>query len=124
MIKYYEAFRSLAESGLKIGDKVMVKYKESKYFMKYGRITYIKNSGKIQGDCTVKFDYDGIIESFYYTNLLKVIEIIEVPTGEVFNIDYEDASELDMTGIIRYNPNTKYYYFDEQDRWQIDQFIL
>lgn len=124
MIKKYESYKSLGEMNLNHGDKVAVKYKESKYFMQIGKIVGINTSGTNKGDCTVLMDYSENLVQFYYTNLIKVIELIEVPSGEVLYVPEPDAMDLAMVGLLRHNKIEDYYYFKEEDRWQIEDYSI
>jgi hypothetical protein len=124
MIKLYETFRSLEEYGLNIGDRVMVHYKDSNYYGATGNIVLIKKTGTPRGDCTVFFDFNKTLKDFYYTNLTKVVELVEIPTGEIVVVNDEDMEELEMTGLVDYDKEKKFYFFRKEERWQIDYFII
>lgn len=124
MIKFFETYSNIGGGRIESGDKVMVKYKPSKYFMKTGKVLYAQTDGEGKGDLRVMFDYNNDIETFYYTNLVKIVELVEMPSGEVLNVPYGDVMELATTGLIEYNKIKNYYFFDEDDRWQIESFAL
>lgn len=124
MIKKFEKYGSIDYIPFQDGDKVMVKYKDSAYFMRTGKILYVKKNGISKGDCMVALDYDNIVVNFYYTNLMEIIELIEVPSGEVVTIFPDYVDELVITGLINYDNESEFYYFDEENRWQIDHYII
>lgn len=121
MIKKYETYKS--GCNLSFGDRVIVKNRDSKYFMKTGTVTFVINRGNIKGDVELKMDDDERV-TFFYTNLEKIEEIVEFPSGEVFKVLYNNAIELLMAGVIKFNTKWQYYYFDEKDKWQIEDMIL
>jgi hypothetical protein len=122
MIKSFEAFEP--HPPLKKGDRVVIKYKDSKCFMKTGTIIYIRKNVLGLGDCTVQLDFSDEYVVFYYTNLEKIIDLISVPSGEMVCISLKDAENLAMSNIIRYNKFMQYYYFDDDERWQIEEYII
>jgi hypothetical protein len=119
-MKTFENFN--LKFNLSIGDKVIVKYKDSKDYMTPGEIVSIVFNGAVAGDCSVLLYRNNKIAGYYYTNLLKVTEIIDERTGEVFYIDHEDLSDLLMFGLLDYDKNKGYYSFE--DEWQIQNYII
>lgn len=107
-----------------IGDRVYIKYRDSKYFHKTGIITDIKYNGSDRGDCTVSIDFEKAHEIFYYTNLEKIVRITEYPNGEVFHVTYTDAINLAAVGLITYNYEKGYYYFKSDNLYQIEDYII
>jgi hypothetical protein len=124
MIKKFETYDAFDDIKLNIGDKVMINYKNSKYSMLTGKILSIRKSGPTRGDCIIVLDFNNDMVEFYHIFLMKIEELIEIPSGEVINVSVEDLDELMMTGLIGFNKNEKYYYFKEEDRWQIERFML
>jgi hypothetical protein len=124
VIKKFESFNTLENSGLHVGDKVMIRYKNSEYFGKTGTILNIMTIGATKGDCEVSIDYSNEVKDFFYTFLTKIIELIEVPTGEIIIINEEDLEELYGTGLVNYNKLMKFYFFNKFDRWQIEYFEI
>ncbi len=124
MIKKFESYKSLRDTNLNTGDKVIIKYRDSKHYMQSGKIISINNSGSDNGDVRIMLDYNNELVSFYYTNIIKVEELVEMPSGEVLNVPEEDAMNLAMTSVIKYNKIKNYYFFDEEDRWQIESYAL
>jgi hypothetical protein len=61
MIKDFKIFESKQE--LKVGDNVIIKYEDSKYFMQTGQVMSIEKTG----DCNIRLDYTGDIVVFYKT---------------------------------------------------------
>jgi len=122
MIQKYETF---GKCELKYGDRVVVKYKASKYFMLTGEVISVNTTGPYTGDCRVRLDYskDGVVE-FYYTNLERIVEIIVVPSGESLSVPYKAAGEFAIAGIIGYNKVKDFYYVQEEDMWQIESLAI
>jgi len=124
MIKKFESYKSLRDTNLNTGDKVIIKYRDSKHYMQSGKIINVNTSGSDNGDVRIMLDYNNELVSFYYTNIIKVEELIEVSSGEVLNVPEEDAMNLAMSSIIKYNKAKNYYFFDEEDRWQIESYAI
>lgn len=122
IIKEYNEFKN--DTNFRSGDRVMIKYKDSAYYKKIGTIISIVVSGKFKGDCNVEIDYSNKNVDFYYTNLYKIEEIVDASTGELYVVSLEDAIDLAIAGIIKFNEKDNYYYFEEDDRWQIESFEL
>lgn len=120
----FEKYKSLSESGIRLNSKVVVKYKGSIYYNKTGKVVSIMMAGPNKGDCRVLMDYDRVNVDFLYTFLMRVEEFVEVPSGEVFNISYDDAVDLAFTGIVKWHERMGFYYFKEEDRWQIESYAL
>lgn len=121
-MKKFENFNNKIE--FKVGDKVVIKYQHSADYMTPGEIVSIVYNGVVAGDCSVLLYRNNKIVGYYYTNLLKVDEVIESNTGEVFYIDSNDMSDLIMFGLLdfNFNKNGNYYSFD--DGWQIENYII
>jgi len=121
MIKHFESF----DQNIPIirGDRVAVSYKDSKYFMKTGTVVDV-NKGTHKGDCSVQLDYGNVIIPFFYTNLEKIIDVVSVPSGESVSILLKDAENLFIEDTIRYNKFMDYYYYDDEDRWQIEEYFI
>ena len=101
-----------------VGYKVLVKNKSSRFYLQTGTIKDIFSNG----DCLVKFDFIDQEVVFDEYKLIRIDNVVEIPTGEVIIIPHDDMLELSLTGIIKYNRSGKYYYFGINDRWQIDRF--
>ena len=121
MIKCFESF---GNSKVKPGDKVIVIYKDSKYYMETGKVSSMQLSGPNKGDCLVSFDFQKSAETFYHTNLRKIEEVVDKMSGEIFVLLEKDAIELAMTGLIIYNREKGFYYFEEENKWQIESLFL
>jgi hypothetical protein len=124
MTKRYNEAKTLYESGLNVGDSVVIKYKDSKHFMKTGRILSIRSKGPLAGDCLISLHYDDEPVEFFYTMLEKVEELVEIPSGEIIYILEADAMEVAMAGLIKYDYNSKFFYFYKKDRWQLEYFEI
>ena len=120
----FDSYKSLSESGIRLNDKVLINYKYSNFHGKTGKVVSIMMAGPNRGDCNVLMDYDKVHVNFFYTFLLKVEEFVEVPSGEVFNIAYDDAIELAIAGIGKWNDRIGFYYFKEEDRWQVESYTV
>jgi len=118
----FESF-NMDYNGLEIGDRVVVRYKDSKYFMHIGKIFYITKDGTRKGDCRVEMDSGQWID-FYYTNLQKIIEVICIPSGEVLYMPIDSAEELALHDIIKYNKKGGYYHCDDEDKWEIESWAI
>jgi len=103
----------------KEGDLVMIKYKDSKYFRQIGKIYYIREDG----DCSVDILYGGFA-MFYKTHLIKIVQIVETPGGEVFCIPYIDCIHLAASNLLEYDFDKRIYTFRSDDIWQIEDYIL
>lgn len=121
MIRKYESFKTFNDANLNLGDKVVVKYRDSKFFMQIGTITSINSK---LGDCTISMNFSDDTVVLYYTNFVKVIELIEVPSGEVLYVPEPDAMDLAMVGLIKHNKRPDFYFFEEADRWQIEDYAI
>lgn len=121
-MKTFEAYNSLRDVDLQTGDRVLVIYRDAEDYMKIGTIISMTLSGHNAGDCRVLMDNSQKTDEYYYTNLRKIIELVEIPTGEVVPVPYDDLIEL--SGIIMFDYKFKMYYYQEKDRWQIERFML
>ena len=124
MIKKYDNFSKLETSGLRVGDRVIIRYKDSKYFMQTGKIISMMMSGVTKGDCTILMDYSKDTPCFFFTNLEKIEQIVEIPSGELLNVTEQDAIDLAITGLLKWNDKLDYYYFKNKDRWQIEDYSI
>lgn len=97
------------------GDHVLIKYKDSKYFLKTGKVTSVRRTGSFAGDCTVQLDFTGEIVDFYYTNLLKIVEIVEDETGEIFKVTFPDFNYLSDSELLKYDTRG-FYIFKKDDK--------
>lgn len=128
MIKKFENYnnsRSFGFDSKKIEnrDRVIIDYKDSKFYRHKGEVVSTVLSGSEQGDCTVLLD-NGDMATFYYTFLFKITDIFEIETGEVISVLTEDLIELSMSGLVFYDKKLKAYYFKNKDRWQIETMAL
>jgi hypothetical protein len=123
MLKKYQIFESENKS-LKSGEEVIVTYKDSKYYRQVGRVLVAKKiGGKYCGDYEILFDYGGMA-TFHETNLKKVIQLIEIPSGEIINISREDCFYLVAIGKIDYDCMKGSYTFKSDNRWEINDFAI
>lgn len=118
MLKKFEGYKY----GLECGDRVVIKYKYSKYYMQTG--TIISHASVQPGDIKVMLDFSNEIITFYYTHLVKVLEIIEMPSGDVLYVPYDDAKDLAAIGVLNFEPSRNIYFFNEEDRWQIESYSI
>lgn len=124
MIKRYQLFEATydvmkSKQELKVGDKVMVCYRDSRYYKSIGRIFHIEKNE----DCDVRFDYGGM-DRFFKTNLKKVEQIVELPTGEVFVVNFDDFVYLAATGILLYDMNKQIYTFETKYKWEVEDYLI
>lgn len=122
MINKFKLFESKVD--LKIGDDVIVKYKDSKYFKKTGRILKIIETGNNIGDCNIILDFSGNVVTFYKSNLEKITQIVEYPSGEIINISNVDCLYLAAIGILTYNFDKGFYYFLNKNKHEIEDYII
>jgi hypothetical protein len=108
------------EIELRVGDLVMITYKDSRYYKNIGRIMHIDKTG----DIDVRMECENLVVRFWKTNLKKVNELIETPSGEVVVVPYEDMIYLAAINIIIYDFEKQCYFFRDYDRWQIEVFEL
>lgn len=121
-MRNFESFGFDGEfNGLKYGDRVVVKYRDSMYYNMKGTVSYVIRSGQNKGDFTVVLDNGKYLE-FYYTNLKKIIDVICVPSGEVIFFYADDAEDLALSNAIRWNKKGGYYYCDDKDKWAIESW--
>lgn len=105
---------------LKVGDLVMITYRDSRYYKHIGTIMRIN---EIE-DMDVRLEYEDLVVRFYKTNLLKVDQIVEVPTGEVVTVSYEHRVYLSAVGVAQYDFDRQCYAFRADDRWQVSGFQI
>lgn len=117
-------YKTLSQSGIGNGDRVMIIYKDSSDFMQTGIVVSIVYQGPYLGDCSILLDYQKNVVEYHYSNLIKIEQIIELPTGEILNISATDALDLAILGLIKYNNKKNYCYFFEDDRNQINRYVL
>lgn len=120
MIVTFKAYETVEENPFKFNDRVVVIYKDSKYFMKTGTVNNIKTSGSDKGDCSILMDYDNTYVNFYYTNIEKILDLIGMPSGEVLYATLKDAQRLSGEGLIRYSSKGNFYFFDDEDKWEVE----
>ena len=120
VIKKYGGFNNPI---FNLGDKVIIKYKFSHFYNKTGMILNIINEGMSKGDCLVRIDFSNENVVFYQTNLSRVEEIIEISTGQVYVLYLEDAVDLAMYKYIEYDERG-FYYFEEENKWRIENYCL
>jgi hypothetical protein len=106
-------FENFLNFNMNCGDHVMIKYKDSKYFLKTGKIVSVRKEGAFAGDCSVELDFTREIVDFYYTNLLKIVEIIEQETGEIFRVTFSDFHILTEKEYIKYDTRGFYFFNNE-----------
>lgn len=126
MIKDFYTFDNLnihGENTLVYGDRVVIKYKFSAYYQKIGTVSYVRTTDPNIGDCSVILD-NGVIVEFHYTNLVKILDLVSVPSGEIVSVLFKDINELYMEGIIKYNKMDDYYFFKDDDKWYIESYSL
>jgi hypothetical protein len=123
-MKTFEAYSQAGKSELKIGDRVCVVYRDATDYLKVGTIVSMTITGFNSGDCSVLMDYSQKIKQYYYTNLSKVFELVEVPSGEVIYIYDENLIELSGLAVIKWNSAQSIYYYQESDRWLIEEFMI
>jgi len=123
-MKSFEAYKSTMKNDLHTGDRVVVIYPYSDDYLKIGTIISMVTGGPNSGDCFVLMDYSNQSVPYFYTNLRKVFELVEFPSGEVVYIYYNDLIELNGTGVLKYNNSNQIYFYKEEDRWQIERFMI
>jgi hypothetical protein len=105
---------------LKVGDEVIIIYKECKWFLQTGKIVDIDKTYNI-GDCKVLLNFFKGIVTFYKTNLVKVFTVVEIPSGEVMYLrKNEEIENLLIRNILKYDKKGEYYFYDKEDRWEIE----
>lgn len=122
MIMNFRSYESADDikNFLKLGDRVVVTYKDSKHFMKTGKVINIKTAGTNIGDCNVLMDYNNNYVLFYYTNIEKILDLIGVPSGEVLYVTLKDSQRLSSEGLIHYSANGNFYFYKDEDKWQVE----
>ena len=75
------------------------------------------------GDCDIILEYGGLVR-FYKTNLLKVEQVIEIPSGEVVIISHEHTIYLSAISVVEYDTSKHVYYFSSEDKWQVEPYEL
>lgn len=120
----FESYKTLRDVDLQTGDRVVIVYRDASDYLKVGTIVSMILSGAYAGDCKVLMDYSQEIKEYYYTNLRKVFELVEYPSGEIIQIYYDDLIELSGLGIVKFNRTLDIYYYQESDRWQIEHFMI
>jgi len=118
MLESYNRFNELIKE-LKEGDLVAITYKDSKYYNQVGNIFYIDKNY----DCKIHLLY-GEMVTFYITNLIKVNQLIEMPSGEVFFVPQRDIVYIAAVGLIQYDFNKKIYTFKEDNKWEIEEYMI
>ena len=107
---------------LKVGDEVIIIYKDCKWFLQTGKIVNIDKTFNI-GDCKVLLNFFKGIVTFYKTNLVKVLSVVEIPSGEVMYIkNNAEIENLLMSNILKYDGIGKYYFYNKEDRWEIEYY--
>jgi hypothetical protein len=107
-------------NNLKEGDEVIITYKDCKWFLQTGKIVDIDRSYNI-GDCKVSLDFMKGVVTIYKTNLVKIMTVIEKPSGEVMYLKKDvEVENLLMRNIIKYDRFGEYYFFNNEDRWEIE----
>jgi hypothetical protein len=62
--------------------------------------------------------------TFYYTQLRRVMEVVSIPSGEIFELLVMDFQELALEGIIFYNKSKNFYYIKQEDIWRIESLTI
>ncbi len=120
----YEGYKSLEEIDLNTGDRVVVVYQDAIDYFKTGVIISMTLAGANRGDCTILMDDTGKTKEYYHSNIRKIVELIEVPSGEVLAVFHRNLMELAGTGLIKWDKKKQIYYYQEQDRWEIERFMI
>lgn len=124
MLKNYKGHGTYNYIEINSGDKVVIKYRDSIHYLKTGTVISVITGGYNSGDCSVSIDFSNTIITMYHTNLDKIIQLIEMETGDVLNILEKDSIELSIAGLIKYNPSKNFYFFKNDDRWQIEYYSI
>lgn len=100
-------------NSLREGDRVIVRYK-GEHYEKTGIIYSLSVGGRF-GDCGVKFDEIDENHVYWRTNLVKIGQIINIKTGEVFIVPYSNMKDLFQYDFIKYDRRGDFFYFEDSN---------
>lgn len=105
---------------LKVGDDVIITYKDSKWFLQTGKIVNIDTSYNI-GDYKVLLDFFKTVVTVYKTNIVKILTVTEKPSGEVMYLKKDnEVEDLIMRNLIKYDRFGDFYFYEKENRWEIE----
>jgi hypothetical protein len=114
---------AVLSNNIQQNDRVLITYKNSRDFMKTGIVLSTVVNDIDSGDCVILLDFEEKTTLYHENNLLKIIQIVEIPSGETFNLTIDKLVELTLTGLVRLH-KLNFYFFYKKDRWQIESLTI